>query len=62
MSNKQISIILIVLGVLILVGSLLADMIGIGREPGLGLIQLGGAVVGLVVALVGLWQLLKHKS
>jgi len=62
MSNKLLSILLMVIGVLVLSGSLLADAIGIGREPGIGFFQIIGAVVGLVVALVGLWLFLKHKS
>ena len=62
MSNKLFSIVLIVIGVLVLVGSLLVDMIGIGREPGLGLFQIAGAALGLVVALVGLWLFFKRKS
>jgi len=62
MSNKLFSIVLIVIGVLVLVGSLLVDMIGIGREPGLGLFQITGAALGLVVALVGLWLFFKRKS
>ena len=61
MSNKLLSIVLMVVGVLVLVGSLLGDVIGIGQHPGLGFYQIAGAVVGLVVALVGLWLFLKRK-
>ena len=62
MSNKLLSIVLMVIGVLVLAGSLLGDAIGIGHHPGLGFYQIAGAVVGLVVALVGLWLFFKRKA
>lgn len=62
MSNKLVSIVLMLIGVLVFAASLLADSIGIGREPGLGMLQLVGAAAGLVVALIGLRLFFKRKS
>jgi hypothetical protein len=49
-------------GVVFLSGSLLADGIGIGGGPGLGVLQIVGAALGLVVFLVGFWLFFKRKS
>jgi cation transporter-like permease len=56
MSAKTIGLGLIVVGVVGLAVSLLADQIGIGQNPQvIGPIQLGGAALGLVVALIGVF-------
>jgi hypothetical protein len=53
MNNKKIiGIALLVVGVLLLIVSLAADVIGIGL-PGFGLKQIAGAVAGVVVAVIG---------
>jgi len=64
MSTKSIGYILIVIGVIILVLFLLADMLGMGSDPSvIGWIQLLGAAVGLIVAIVGVvLALRKEKS
>jgi uncharacterized membrane protein len=53
MGKKWLSLILIVVGVIILLSSLLADMIGIGGYPGMGYKQIIGAIVGAVISIVG---------
>lgn len=54
MSNKKsIGIALLVIGVVVLIGSLAADVIGIGGMPGFGYKQIIGAVIGVIVAIVG---------
>jgi len=54
MSNKKtIGIALLVVGVVLLIGSLAADMIGIGGAAGFGYKQIIGAVAGVVIAVVG---------
>ena len=54
MSTKTIGYALIVIGVIVLIIFLLADMLGIGSDPTtVGWIQLLGAAIGLVVAVVG---------
>jgi len=48
-----LSLILIVIGIIILLVSLLADMIGIGGYPGIGYKQIIGAIVGAVISIIG---------
>jgi hypothetical protein len=55
MSKRTIGYILIGLGVVGLVVSLAADLLGIGSYPGINGTQLLGAVLSLIVALVGVW-------
>ena len=52
-NNKTIGIVLLVVGVLLLIGSVAADAIGIGGAAGFGYKQIIGAVVGVIVAVVG---------
>jgi len=60
-SRKIVSIILCVGGVILLLLSLFADVIGIGTHPDFGGSQILGVVVGAVAALVGLFLLLRKK-
>lgn len=53
MDNKQLGIVLLVIGVIILLLSLLANFIGVGSAPGFGYKQITGTVVGVIVAIVG---------
>ena len=54
MSNKKsIGIALLVVGVVLLIGSLAADAVGIGGAIGFGYKQIIGAVAGVIVAVVG---------
>ena len=63
MSTKTIGIALIIIGVLVLAVSLLADYIGLGSVPaGMGGRQLLGVGVGLVVAVVGVVLTLRKKK
>ena len=52
--NKKIGIMLLVVGVVILVLSLVADIIGLGGAPGFGPNQILGTVVGAIVTITGL--------
>lgn len=52
-NKKTIGIVLLVVGIILLVLSLTADMIGIGGAPGFGYRQLMGSVAGVVIAVVG---------
>ena len=55
MSKKTSGVVLIVVGVIVLLVFLLADFLGIGSDPTtVGWIQLLGAAIGLVVAIVGI--------
>ena len=53
MNKKNLGIALLVVGIVVLLLSLTADMIGIGGAPGLGIKQILGAGTGVVVAVVG---------
>jgi hypothetical protein len=43
------------LGVLVALISVLADVLGIGREPGFGYKQGAGLVVGIALIIAGVW-------
>jgi len=53
MNKKTMGIVLLAGGVILLIGSLAADAIGIGGAPGFGYKQIVGAVVGVIAAVVG---------
>jgi len=55
MSKKVIRLILIILGGILLILSLTADMIGIGSYPGFNYAQILGAVVGLAALIFGIF-------
>lgn len=55
MSKKRLSLIAIIIGLVLLVVSLTADLIGLGSYPGINWAQIVGAVVGLATALLGFW-------
>ena len=55
MSRNKISIVLMACGVVLLVLSLAADLIGIGTNPGINSAQLAGIAFGLAVIVYGYW-------
>jgi HD-like signal output (HDOD) protein len=57
--KKTAGIVLLVVGIVVLLLSLLADVIGIGGSPAFGSRQIVGTIVGAVVTLVGLVLTLK---
>lgn len=59
---RAVPVVLLVAGVLLFLVSLSADALGFGPSPGIGLKQLAGAVVGAVLAVVGMVQLRKAKG
>lgn len=56
MSKKNLGLLLIVGGLILLVLSLGADIFGIGAEAGFGWKQLTGTVVGLAAFGYGFWM------
>ena len=54
MGGKTVGIVVLVVGIVVLLLSLVADLIGIGGNPSFGYYQIVGAIVGAVVAVVGL--------
>ena len=54
MNNKKtIGIALLAVGAILVIGSLAADLIGVGGAAGFGYKQIVGAVAGVVVAIIG---------
>lgn len=53
MPKKTLGLILTVIGIIILLISLFADPLGIGGYPGLGVKQIVGIVIGVVMIVVG---------
>ena len=62
MTNKTGPILVLVIGIGLLVVSLLADVIGVGDDPGFGNQQTMGTIVGVLITAVGLYLTLKAKS
>lgn len=54
MSERQIAYALIIIGVVVALASLLVDVVGVGSE-GFGSYQTAGLIVGIVVAVIGLY-------
>lgn len=55
MPQKTLGLALIILGVILLIISLAADLLGLGAKAGIGWKQLTGAAVGILVFLTGAW-------
>ena len=58
--KKTISTVLLVVGIVLLLLSVLADVIGIGNQTGFGAWQIAGTLAGGILALVGLLLMLKR--
>ena len=57
--KKMAGIVLLVVGIVVLLLSLVADVLGIGSSPGFGSYQIVGTIVGAIVTVVGLVLTLK---
>jgi len=55
MSKRHLGILFIILGLLLAAISLSADLLGIGNGAGFGRKQILGTVVGVLIALGGIW-------
>ncbi|MCJ7442638.1 MAG: hypothetical protein MUO25_13830 [Thermoanaerobaculaceae bacterium] len=62
MSDKTVGVVLLVAGVLLFLVSAAADSLGIGGYPGIGMKQLAGIVVGVVIAALGMVRLRSRKA
>jgi len=60
MTQKTLGLALIVLGMVLLIISLAADLLGLGAKAGIGWKQLIGVAVGILVFLAGAW--LRHRK
>ena len=59
--NKTANILVLVIGIGLLAASLLADVIGIGDDPGFGNQQMMGTIAGVVLTAIGLFLTLRAK-
>ncbi|HWQ05342.1 MAG TPA: hypothetical protein VN452_08300 [Longilinea sp.] len=55
MSKKLISQVLMAAGVVLVIVSLAADLLGIGSYPGIHSAQIAGAAIGLLAVIIGYW-------
>jgi hypothetical protein len=60
MPQKTLGTLLLVAGIVLILVSLLADVIGIGGKPGIGLKQVCGAAAGIVIAIIGM--IMKNRA
>ena len=62
MGGKTAGTVLLVVGIVVLLLSLLADSIGIGGNPIFGRNQIAGTIAGAIVTVVGLVLTLRKQS
>lgn len=56
MAKQALGQTLMIVGILVMVLSALADSLGIGQYPGFGWRQITGIVAGVVITSLGLWK------
>ncbi len=59
--GKTASVMVLIIGIGLLAASLLADVIGIGDDPGFGRQQTMGTIAGVVITAVGSFLTLKAR-
>ena len=59
--RKNLGLVVTVTGLLVALGSALADKVGLGKWSGFGPDQILGTIVGTMVFLVGLWMVFKSR-
>jgi hypothetical protein len=62
MSSKTRSLVLIIIGMILVLLSLVADMLGVGAHAGFGWKQMTGTIVGVVLAVVGVLGLRGNQT
>lgn len=61
-NQKTIGIVLLAVGVVLLIISLAADVVGIGGASGFGYKQIIGSIAGVIVAVVGFVLYSRQKT
>ena len=56
MTRRGSAFVMVVVGVLLALVSIFADVLGVGGEPGFGYKQGAGLVVGVALVALGLWR------
>ena len=62
MNKRTIGFVLVFLGVVMLVISLAADILGLGNVPGFGWKQILGAAIGALIAVDGVWLAMRKPK
>ena len=60
--GSMVGTILLIVGIVLVLGSLLADTLGLGDSSGLGTAQIAGLVAGVILAVVGLFLAKKASA
>jgi hypothetical protein len=60
-AKKIISMLLLLVGIILLILSVIADKVGIGTNPEFGSYQITGVAVGIIMAIIGLILFSKKK-
>ena len=60
--DKNTAMIILIIGIVLLATSLLADVIGLGKDPGFGPNQTTGTITGGVIAAVGVYLHVQCKK
>ena len=55
MTKSSTGFVMAAVGLVVGVVSLLADVIGLGEDPGFGVRQTTGTIVGFVLLVIGIW-------
>ena len=55
MAERQLAYVLLLVGIVVVVGALVVDSLGVGSAEGFGTYQIIALVVGVVLALIGLY-------
>ncbi len=53
MAKRNVGLIVLIVGVVLVLAAATADLTGIGGQPGFGWKQMAGAGLGVIVAIVG---------
>jgi hypothetical protein len=53
MPQKIVGSVLLIVGIVLIVASLLADVVGVGAQPGIGGRQTTGLILGIVIGIAG---------
>ncbi len=61
MSTRTLGIIILIAGIIIILGSLGAGYIGLSASTAIGTRKILGAVVGLIIGLIGLYMTRSRK-
>ncbi len=62
MSQKTIGYIVVAVGVILVIMAVLADSLGFGVGRGFGWKQIVGSVVGVLLAVVGVWLASRKRA